>query len=85
MLLAGPHKTASSETQVLITKLSKKNLTENFVWPRTPRGGTNFKQYSGLINNLIHEVNNTQTEGGKNQNYFTSMSSVVFGIKKRAL
>mmetsp|Transcript_61190 Transcript_61190/g.73600 ORF Transcript_61190/g.73600 Transcript_61190/m.73600 type:complete len:415 (-) Transcript_61190:943-2187(-) len=70
VLLAGPHKTASSETQLLITKLSKTNLTENFVWPRTPNGNIYFKQYAGLINNLIHEANNTQTEKKKKSKLF---------------
>ena len=61
VILAGPHKTASSTTQIEITSLQSANLLGRYVWPNKntykveKAGSTRYsaKQFSSLVSNLI--------------------------------
>lgn len=53
VILAGPHKTATSETQRFLIRLQRdKDLLAPFQWPLTPEKHTNSKQFSDLVKEL---------------------------------
>lgn len=57
VILAGPHKTASSATQSLMKTLQESGNLGKFVWPKNPAGACDAKQFSEFVWSLFRSVN----------------------------